>query len=93
MVPIARLAMLGLKARPTKQIRSEFASFHARLRLIHQQGPVKTNRADFVFKNKNGMIAGGVTLTLLGSYLAWDHLGKSKFHGSAVGVAEEANVS
>jgi pyruvate dehydrogenase phosphatase len=91
MVPIAKLAALGSKARPTKQIRSDLGNLHARLRMIHQHGPIAAKQADFVQKNKNGLIAGGVALTVLGSYLAWDRLGHSKALGSPVGV--DANVS
>lgn len=88
MVLIGKLATLGLKDKPIKQIQSDLGIVHARLRMIHQRGPVAAKRGDFVQKNKNGLIAGGVALTVLGSFLAWNRLGSSKPHGSTGGDAK-----
>jgi hypothetical protein len=93
MVPIAKLAPLGSKARPTKQIRSDLGNLHARLRMIHQHGAIAAKQADFVQKNKNGLIAGGVALTLLGSYLAWNRLEHRKADASISGAFGAANLA
>jgi hypothetical protein len=93
MVLITKLAALASRGKPNKQVQSDLGLLHARLRMIHQQGPFPVRRALSVQKTKNGLIAGGVALALLGSYLAWDRLQNSNADGLAAKVPEAANVS